>query len=150
MGILGGEVEKIIELGRRRVFTLDEVQNVVSIVNKITKVYSQQVDALIRQIDAIGTQNEDRVIALEGQVNELVEQWQKKVEKLGGLTRGLWLADFDSGSGYFCWKYPEERIEYWHAYSDGFSGRIRLNCENHSHVAKEPLVEVAKSPEVGL
>lgn len=143
-------MEQVIELGRHKIFTLDEVQKVIGIINKITRTYSHQVDALIRQIDGLGPQNDEKVIQLEQQVNEVVEQWQQKVEKLGGLTRGLWLADFDSGKGYYCWKYPEERVEYWHDYSDGFSGRVRLGCEDHTHPASETLGEVAKVPEIGL
>jgi hypothetical protein len=143
-------MENVIELGRHKVFTLEEAQSVVSIINKITRGYSQQVDSLIRQMDALGTGHEEKVIKLEQQVNELVEQWQQKIEKLGGLTRGLWLADFDSGKGYYCWKYPEDKIEYFHSYSDGFSGRVRLNCtEEHKFITQEH-AEIATEPTVGL
>lgn len=136
-------MDKIIELKRHRVFTLAEIQEIVPIVNKITKTYSQQVEQLIRQIDSFGSNNEQLVMSLEKRVNELVEAWQNKVEKLGGLTRGLWLADFDSGDGYFCWKFPEDRIEFWHGYSEGFSGRVRLP----TMINKSP---VATPPELGL
>lgn len=137
--ILGGDMDNIIELKRHRVFSLSEAQEIIPIINKITKTYSQQVEALIRQIDSLGENNETLTISLEKKVNELVEAWQTKVEKLGGLTRGLWLADFDSGDGYYCWKFPEERIEFWHGYSEGFSGRIKIGtheivpAHGHSH-----------------
>lgn len=143
-------MENVIELGRRRVFSLEEAQSVISIINKITKGYSQQVDALIRQMDVLGASHDEKVIQLEQQVNELVEQWQSKIEKLGGLTRGLWLADFDSGKGYYCWKYPEERVEYWHSYSDGFSGRVRLTCDQSHHTVPPIESEIATEPNVGL
>ena len=143
-------MENVIALGRHRVFTLSEVQSVVSIVNKITKNYSHQVDVLIRQMDALGASHDEKVIQLEQQVNTLVEQWQQKIEKLGGLTRGLWLADFDSGDGYYCWKYPEEKIDYWHSYSDGFSGRIRLSCAQDHEPVQTPHTVIATEPTVGL
>jgi hypothetical protein len=38
----------------------------------------------------------------------------------------LWIEDFDAGDGYFCWKFPERQIEFWHHYNDGFSKRIRV------------------------
>jgi hypothetical protein len=34
------------------------------------------------------------------------------------------MADFDNGEGFYCWKYPEIKINHWHGYQDGFSGRI--------------------------
>jgi hypothetical protein len=132
--------DKIIELKRHRVFNLNEAQEIVPIINKITKTYSQQVEQLIRQIDSFGVNNEQLVVSLEKRVNELVEAWQNKIEKLGGLTRGLWLADFDSGDGYFCWKFPEEKIEFWHGYSEGFSGRTKISVTDigKSSVATPP------------
>ncbi len=132
-------MDKVVEFKRHRVFTLSEIQEIIPIVNKITKTYSQQVEQLIRQIDSFGSNNEQLVVSLEKKVNEHVEAWQNKLEKLGGLTRGLWLADFDSGDGYFCWKFPEERIEFWHGYSEGFSGRVKLPTEiNKSPIATPP------------
>jgi hypothetical protein len=137
-------MDNLIELGRRKVFTLDEAQNVVSVIHKITKTYSAQVETLIRRIDALGPDNDERTSKLEKQVNELVESWQNKVEKLGGLTRGLWLADFDSGEGYYCWKFPEERIEFWHGYSEGFSGRVRV-----TNLHKPP-TSIARDQDISL
>jgi len=34
--------------------------------------------------------------------------------------------DFDSGAGYYCWKWPEESLSFFHGYQEGFAGRIRL------------------------
>lgn len=133
-------MENIFQLGRQKVYSLEEVQQLIPLVVKITRTYSTQVEALIRQIDAIGSSNEEATQRLEKQINELVETWQNKIEKLGGLSRGLWLADFDSGDGYYCWKFPEERIEYWHGYSEGFSGRVKLPGSGlqKSHLASDP------------
>jgi hypothetical protein len=39
-------------------------------------------------------------------------------------VKGLWLADFDSGDGYYyCWQLGEEDIEHFHRYEVGFAGR---------------------------
>ncbi len=93
---------------------------------RITKQYAARVQQMIQRMDAIQGKNADAVNTLEDQVNDIVHEWQQKMEKLGAHPKGLWLADFDSGDGYYCWKFPEESIEYWHRYSDGFSGRIRI------------------------
>ena len=46
--------------------------------------------------------------------------------KMGIEVKGLWLIDFDNGSGYYCWQYPEESLQYFHGYEEGFGGRVKL------------------------
>lgn len=112
--------------GARAFFNIEEAQQLLPIVFKITKKYSEEVTALmdrIHLIDGKSPQLEDKI---ELQINELIQDWQNKMTKLGALPKGLWLLDFDSRDGYFCWKYPERKIQYWHQYKDGFSKRINV------------------------
>lgn len=74
-------------------------------------------------VDAMPDKNSTRCIELQDQINGLIQNWQNKVERLGAKPKGLWLADFDYGDGYFCWKFPETKIQYSHGYKDGFTGR---------------------------
>ena len=37
---------------------------------------------------------------------------------LGIDVKGLWLIDFDNGSGYYCWHYPEEGLQFFHTYEE--------------------------------
>jgi hypothetical protein len=48
------------------------------------------------------------------------------MEALGLEIKGLWLVDFDNGSGYYCWRWPEPALEYFHGYEAGFAGRARI------------------------
>ena len=48
------------------------------------------------------------------------------MEALGVEVKGLWRVDFDNGSGYYCWQWPEEQLEYFHDYEEGFEGRSRI------------------------
>ena len=57
----------------------------------------------------------------------IVADWAESVMALGIQVKGLWLVDFDSGSGYYCWKHPEPALEYFHGYDEGFAGRVKLN-----------------------
>lgn len=116
----------IIEINRSNVFTLAEAQELLPIVFRITKIYSKKVGLLIERLESLGSQNDELVASLESQVSQLIQDWQNKVQKLGALPKGLWIADFDGGDGYYCWKYPERGIDYWHKYNDGYSKRIRL------------------------
>ena len=57
---------------------------------------------------------------------EVVHGWIRQLTELGVEIKGLWLVDFDSGAGYYCWKYPEVSLEYFHGYEEGFAGRLPL------------------------
>jgi len=61
-----------------------------------------------------------------GAAEPLQKSWADGVMSLGIDVKGLWLVDFDNGSGYYCWQYPEASLQYFHGYEDGFSGRVRL------------------------
>ena len=54
----------------------------------------------------------------------LLQEWAASINDLGVDVKGLWLADFDSGDGYYyCWQLGEADIEYFHRYETGFAGR---------------------------
>lgn len=125
-------MSNVFELNRRKLFSLVEAQSILPLILRITQQYSKRVQVLLGRVEAIQGHSENRVHDLEEQVNVLVQEWQTKMEKLGAHTKGLWIADLDSGDGYFCWKFPEERIEYWHKYSDGFSGRQKIEATHHA------------------
>ena len=56
-----------------------------------------------------------------------MQRWATSLTDLGIEVKGLWLIDFDCGSGYYCWKYPEPALQFFHGYEEGFSGRVQLN-----------------------
>ena len=60
------------------------------------------------------------------EANEIVEAWAQGLLARGLEIKGLWLVDFDNGSGYYCWRYPEERLDFYHSYDEGFGGRMRI------------------------
>ena len=116
----------VVEINRQGKFSVEEANGILPLIHKITEEYSQLVNELENRLEALGTSDEKKAEEIEQQVNEYVQQWHSKVRKLGGLPKGLWLVDFDSGDGYFCWKYPEAEISHWHSYDDGFLGRVTL------------------------
>jgi hypothetical protein len=58
--------------------------------------------------------------------DDIIMQWVEKLHRLGAVAKGLWLVDFDTGSGYLCWAYPEDRIEHFHSYEGGFKNRKKI------------------------
>lgn len=129
----------LIELKANKAFNLDEINELMPIINRITRQYNERVQEYVQKIEALTNKNETAK-AYEKEINALVQEWQIKIEKLGGITKGLWIADFDSSDGYFCWKYPEEKIYCWHEYKDGFSGRKPIQ-DYVNRIATEGTVE---------
>lgn len=46
----------------------------------------------------------------EAAIRTVVGRWVRSMEAFGLEIKGLWLVDFDNGSGYYCWKWPEEDL----------------------------------------
>lgn len=64
--------------------------------------------------------------AAQAEADEVVQAWAQALLARGLEIKGLWLVDFDNGSGYYCWRYPEERLDFYHSYEEGFGGRMRI------------------------
>lgn len=156
-GVPASSDTEIIGINRRSVFSLAEARTLLPLISRMTKTASEKVQLLIAKIESKSRSSDaDRaeIEVFEAQASQLIQDWQTKVQKLGGLPRGVWIVDFDSGDGYFCWKYPEITIDHWHSYRDGYSKRKKLveqplafaETTSASHlVDQEPsLNEVAK------
>jgi len=140
------DFDRVIGINRRSVFNLGEAKALLPLVLRLTKSYSERVQVLIKEIES---RNADRLHsdglqaeAREAEVGRLIESWQTKIQKLGGLPKGLWIVDFDSGDGYYCWKYPEPSIRFWHRYRDGFTKRVELRNSHFSEIERVELNEV--------
>lgn len=56
----------------------------------------------------------------------VVKSWARDLRTMGLEVKGLWLVDFDTGDGYYCWKYPEPAVRHYHGYEEGFAGRMKV------------------------
>ncbi len=97
----------------RRIFTLDEARALLPRVKDLTS------DAVLRYGQLAAELEQER--------ESVVRDWMREVRSLGLEIKGLWLVDFDSGAGYYCWKYPEPALNHFHGYEEGFNGRLPLN-----------------------
>ena len=98
----------------RRVFTLEEARALLPRVRERT---SEAVERYARLGDGEDVEDERRSV---------LEEWARELSALGVEIKGPWLVDFDSGAGYYCWKYPETKLEFFHSYEEGFAGRLPL------------------------
>lgn len=123
-------MENIFEMSRFKKFTISQANQLLPLVYKITQQAAGDVRSLINRLEAYPDKKDDRAMLVENEINQKIEVWQNKVEKLGAKPKGMWLVDFDNGDGYFCWKYPETEVLYHHGYQDGYSGRKIISDEN--------------------
>jgi len=104
-------------------WTLDTARAMLPEVRKRTAAAVPEVErSLGERAGAEGPERAEIDARLRGQIG----RWTREMEALGVEVKGLWLVDFDNGSGYFCWKWPEESLVWFHGYEDGFSGRTRI------------------------
>ena len=109
-------MENVVEINRKQVFSLQDAQRLLPLIYRMTEDSSRDVKALLNRIDALSDKAHPIVVELEEEINRVIDRWQRKIEKLGGKPKGLWMADFDNGEGFYCWKYPEVEINHWHGY----------------------------------
>lgn len=83
------------------------------------------VDALMERRDTLDDDS-PALAQIEEEIEACFSRWVREMEALGAEVKGPWLVDFDSGAGYFCWRWPEQELLYFHGYDDGFSGRTRI------------------------
>jgi hypothetical protein len=110
--------------GKRR-WTLEGARAVMAEVRRRTEHAVEQSQALLAQREKLAERSPDRA-RIDARVRRVVDHWAREMEALGAEVKGLWLIDFDNGRGYYCWKWPEQELAYFHAYEEGFAGRMRI------------------------
>ncbi len=109
------------------VFTLDEAQELMPRVKAMTSSVFELASSLSQELREMEDKHEEeRAEELRERLQTLVTTWAAAIRDLGPEVKGLWLVDFDSGDGYWCWSYPEEELGHWHSYEDGFGARIAV------------------------
>lgn len=111
MGRQGSE-----EVSDKKIFSYEDACALLPEVQRVTGLAYAEVEALGEEVDET---NED--------FRRIVTVWAEQVVSLGIEVKGLWLVDFDSGSGYYCWRHPEPSLQFFHGYEEGFRGRVQLN-----------------------
>jgi hypothetical protein len=123
---------------QKRIFSYEEAALLLPEVRRLTEGALRRLEALGARFTEDGLLMDERTHAHDSppseekrgtgpEVQGIVNSWAQAVEDLGLEVKGLWLVDFDSGSGYYCWRWPEEGLQYFHTYEEGFRGRMRIH-----------------------
>lgn len=113
------------ERGEKRIFTLDEAKRLLPKVKRLTEAAYQQLESILgtaEEVPDMGQLDQE----VQEEVERVLSEWGESVMALGCEIKGLWLVDFDSGHGYYCWKHPEADLKYYHSYEEGFAGRMKI------------------------
>jgi len=109
----------------KRRWTLETARAMLPEVRERTAKAVQQVEPLLAEREDCAQGSPERR-ALDGRIQKIISGWVRGMEALGLEVKALWLVDFDNGSGYYCWHWPEEELGYFHGYEEGFAGRTRI------------------------
>lgn len=102
----------------KKIFTYEEAAALLPAVQQITA-------GAVAAVDELSTDAEEEPVDV-ATFNRIIGEWAEQILDLGIEIKGLWLIDFDSGSGYYCWQYPEPSLQHFHGYEEGFGGRVKL------------------------
>ena len=111
--------------GNTAIFSLEQARALLPQVKHLTADAVRRAEALASQLYGLA-EDDPQHVSLSAVLREVVDGWADEVRALGLEAKGLWLVDFDNGQGYYCWSYPEPTISHYHAYDDGFAGRMSI------------------------
>ena len=111
-------------MGERR-WTLEAARALVGDLRARTERAFQETQGLLAE-RALQAPESAELRALDARVAAVMERWAREMEALGVEVKGPWLVDFDTGGGYYCWKWPETSVDFFHGYDEGFAGRTRI------------------------
>lgn len=106
----------------KRVFSYDEAVALLPEVRSITEKAYERVQTESADLSPEGLPGAEA----QERLSAVVKTWAEALIAMGLEIKGLWLVDFDNGSGYYCWRYPEAGVHFYHSYEDGFQGRMRI------------------------
>jgi hypothetical protein len=110
----------------QRIFSYDEALNTFPPVRDLTSAAVRQIEALTTSLGSRDDLDSKRD-AIAAAQEKIVRAWTRELTAIGCEVKGVWLVDWDTGDGYYCWRFPEQSISFFHTYDEGFAGRIPIN-----------------------
>jgi hypothetical protein len=104
----------------KKIFSYTEAAALLPEIKRQTQAAFERVEALKIGLDG------SRAAETRHEIDQIITEWAQAILDQGIDVKGLWLVDFDNGSGYYCWRHPEPGLHFFHSYEDGFRGRIPI------------------------
>jgi hypothetical protein len=131
-----------------RQFTLKEAESLLPRLTELMvglRAKKEEYDNFMRRVDELGQKMRGNGHLVDAElkeaqagleqsaesVNQLAEQIHDMGCELKGIEEGLidFPTEMDGREVYLCWKFGEERIDWWHELDTGFAGRQPLGRE---------------------
>lgn len=131
-----------------RQFTLEEAESLLprlSVLILELRARKEEYDRFMRQVEELGQKMRGNGHLMDPElkaaqagleqsaegVNSLAEEVREMGCELKGIEEGLidFPTETDGREVYLCWKFGEERIDWWHELDTGFAGRKPLRRE---------------------
>lgn len=103
-------------------FSVASANLLVPLVKRYTEEAIQETQKIALKLEYVA-KDSPQFKALSAAHDQVILKWAERIHRIGGLAKGLWTVDFDNGSGYLCWSYPEDKIDHYHTYEGGFKTR---------------------------
>lgn len=115
-----------------RVFTMEEANELIPLMQRITERHENAVSKLLdtQRFFLISGASKEAVEKIDPQVGSHMVQWASKLTKLGCKVFSHGYVGLDSGFGYWSWHHGEQRITYYHGYNEDPFKRISLSVVN--------------------
>ncbi len=110
-------------MSKHRLWSLETAQALLGEVRERTARSVADAEALLAERDRAPVDGRE---AIEAKLRSVVSRWAREMEALSLDVKGPWLVDFDNGGGYYCWRWPEDQLAFFHGYEDGFGGRTPI------------------------
>lgn len=112
-----------------KIFSLQEAQELVPLLQRITRKHETQVNKLIQsQQYLVKSGAPDRVLeSYQDGVNEELAKWAVKIKKLGCIPLPGCAVGIEAGGYYWSWFYNETKIEHYQLYTEDPGQRRHLS-----------------------
>ena len=120
------EIARIVYPGDTQIFTLPEARALLPLISRMTARAVHELSPMQKRLQRM-LACDPRIKVVEEEYERVVRVWIGKIERLGLVASGLWWVDFDIGEGYICWRYPEIRLDYFHAYGERPEDRRKIS-----------------------
>jgi len=120
--------QRLIEIhqpGHIKKFTYADAVKLLPVIKHITEKAVNESELINSQFHSCPMKSQSYE-QLKVDYHHVIQDWVSKITRLGVEVKDLWLVDFDSGHGYFCWRYPEPELMFFHAYHGGYDSRKRI------------------------
>lgn len=114
-----------------KIYSLQEAQAIVPYLQIVTARHEAEVQRLIKQQQKLVKNGAPNHIIeeLQKEVNDHMVRWGTKVRKLGGWPLAGGAVGIDGGGFYWSWFLGEQKIEYYHSYTDSPGNRRYLSVK---------------------